>query len=173
MDKRAKIIVALLCLPVFAALLMYFINPFGVPNRDPRGRVVGAVPYYEFSASMEPTIAQGTSFITCTAAYLSAGPARGDIIVFIPPNEPHTVYVKRVVALEGDVVELKEDAFLLDEVPQREAFVKGAPVYDPMIALVPKGMVFVMGDNREHSMDSRHFGPVALDAIVGKVCAGI
>jgi signal peptidase I len=172
MTPRLRLLVLVVSVPVIAAIAMFLLNPFGVPSWDPRGRVLGVIPYRIPSDSMAPTIVRGEIVVTCTAAYLNSRPERGDIVVFKSP-ENGSAFIKRVVAREGDKVEFTQSQFLLNQVAQREAFVQGKPQYEPMAEVVPKASVFVVGDNREHSLDSRHFGPIPENTIIGKVCAGL
>lgn len=97
-------------------------------------------------------------------------PQRGDIIVFQYAREPWRDFVKRVVGLEGDEVEIKEGKLLVNGIVQNEPYLS-APMlggYGPQI--VPAGTVFVLGDNRNISMDSREdpVGMVRLDSIKGR-----
>jgi signal peptidase I len=96
-------------------------------------------------------------------------PNRTDIIVFRFPNDPSRDFVKRVIGLPGETVSMKRG----------EVFIDGNKLDKPYLAekdgdnlaptLVPPDSYFVMGDNRYGSSDSRHWGPVPLDNIVGKV----
>lgn len=97
-------------------------------------------------------------------------PQRGDIVVFQYAREPWRDFVKRVVALEGDEVEIKEGRLLVNGEAQNEPYLS-APMlgsYGPQIVLA--GTVFVLGDNRNISMDSRDdsVGMVRLDGIKGR-----
>lgn len=109
------------------------------------------------SGSMEPALAQGDYAIV---GKLAAGaPLRtGDVIVFVPPGEGGRYYVKRVVALAGDRVDVREGAVL----------VNGAPGTGPEV-VVPPGHVYVLGDAATRLRDSRDFGAVPIEAVVGRV----
>jgi signal peptidase I len=79
-------------------------------------------------------------------------------------------YVKRVVAIAGDSVEFTGSQFLRNNIPQSEPYIAPNHNYDDLSLVVPAGSVFVAGDNREHSLDSRQFGPLPTSSIIGKVC---
>ena len=126
------------------------------------------------SASMQPTLQVGEWFIADTWHYRSHAPARGDLAVYHVPGDPDTVYVKRIVGLPGDRVEFRGG----------RALVNGAATDEPMIEIgdpngffnntapvtVPAGHVFVVGDNRANSMDSRapRHGPVPVENLLGR-----
>ncbi len=140
-----------------------------------------AEPYFVPTASMEPTIMPGDSVIAEKLSIrLSGGVERGDIVVFENPDpeEGHEILVKRVVATEGQTVDIvygadgqgrvSVDGEVLDEsyaVGSTEQL--AADVAFPLT--VPDGCVWLMGDNRENSADSRVFGPVDVDDVVGVV----
>ncbi|HEY5765345.1 MAG TPA: signal peptidase I [Candidatus Deferrimicrobiaceae bacterium] len=105
-------------------------------------------------------------------------PERRDIIVFVFPEDPKKDFIKRVIALPGDTVEIREKQLILNGMPQHEpytrfadgktidGFVRTRDNLPPMT--VPRGKYFVMGDNRDRSYDSRFWGFVDEDAILGK-----
>jgi len=105
-------------------------------------------------------------------------PERGDIIVFVFPEDPDKDFIKRVIAVPGDTVEIREKQVFLNGEPQREEYTRFADgktidgfvrTRDNMPPLtVPPGQYFVMGDNRDRSYDSRFWGFVGEDAILGK-----
>ncbi len=100
------------------------------------------------------------------------GPNRGDVIVFNPPVSSDKPYIKRVIGLPGDTVEIKDGGVWVNGIEFDETYLQGdttdcqPQACDPVV--VPEGSVFVLGDNRDHSSDSRYFGPVEISDIVGK-----
>ena len=106
---------------------------------------------------------------------------RGDIVVFTPPEDwvqsDGTPFIKRVIGVGGDVVEVRDDGFVyIDGTRLEEPYVfliDGAPQPtssspDQERWVVPEGELFVMGDHRSSSADSRAFGPIPIDAVVGR-----
>lgn len=104
-----------------------------------------------------------------------ADPERGDIIVFEYPNNPSLDYIKRIVGVPGDVVEVRNKQFYRNGQPVKEAYIRHSdgnrtePVRDNFGPVtVPADKYFVMGDNRDNSQDSRFWGFVDRPAIRGK-----
>jgi signal peptidase I len=104
-------------------------------------------------------------------------PERGDVIVFNPPVNPESnkPYIKRIVGLPGERITFEDGYVYVDEVKLAETYIDGANTFcDHQAACdlagveVPDGMVFVLGDNRLHSEDSREFGFVDVDRIIGQ-----
>lgn len=169
--KAARTFLAVCALIPLGAIVVYVWNPLGVPDWDPRGRILGVIPYRVPSQSMAPTLDLNSMVVACTGAYLNAKPRVGDIIVFWPPARNEGVYLKRIVGVPGDQVVLDGLDFLRNGVRQVEPYaVKGPDYPESFSTKVPEGTVFVMGDNRDNSVDSRHFGPVPETSIIGKVC---
>ena len=106
--------------------------------------------------------------------YPFSPPERGDIVVFdAPVNNASKPYIKRVIGLEGETVEIHDDHVFINGEQVDEPYLEGAATFcsggaDCEPVTVPEGHVFVLGDNRDNSQDSRAFGPVPLDAIIGK-----
>lgn len=100
-------------------------------------------------------------------------PQPGDIIVFKYPRQPDRDFIKRVVAVEGDTVELRDGQVFVNGVPFAEAATVRLSSNDFAPYQVPEGSVFVLGDNRNNSEDSRYFGEVPLSNIRGLAFARI
>jgi signal peptidase I len=122
------------------------------------------------SSSMAPTLRPGDQVLLNKLAYRFGSPRRGDLAVFRSPEDGETS-LKRVVALPGDSVGIEDGVLVVDGRPQREPFVDHRTVdsvyFGPVV--VPPGHVFVLGDNRADSRDSRDFGAVDEDLLEGRV----
>jgi signal peptidase I len=121
--------------------------------------------------SMEPNFYEGQFVLVNKLAYkLGGAPERGDVVVFHNPNNTAEDYIKRVVGLPGDVVEIRDQVVYIHGQPVSEPFphnlIPAGFVMDAVT--VPPDMLFVMGDNRPNSSDSRAFGPISQELIVGK-----
>lgn len=130
-------------------------------------------PFVIPSGSMEPTIAVGNRVLAEKIAYrFVRGPRQGDIVVFDDPEAQLPELIKRVIAVGGQTVDLKNGSVYVDGVKQNEPYTYGKPSVplDPEIKFpvtIPAGYVWVMGDNRTNSGDSRVFGPVPVSSIRG------
>jgi signal peptidase I len=124
--------------------------------------------------SMEPGLHDGQSVIVNQLAYVFGSPQRGDVVVFHPPPDPQTQYIKRVIAIPGDTIQITDTAIIVDGVTLSESYVNPADSGPnengnivPPLKLGP-GEYWVMGDNRGDSNDSRVFGVVPRQNLVGK-----
>jgi len=121
--------------------------------------------------SIAPNLATGQFILVSRVHYLLAPPQRGDIIVFRYPNNPTDDYIKRVIGLPGETVELRDQQVFIGGEPLDEAYINEPchPARCPDETwTVGLGQVFVMGDNRNHSIDSRVFGAVDERFIIGE-----
>jgi signal peptidase I len=120
------------------------------------------------SISMQPTLYEGDFVIVNKLAYKLGTPSRGDIIIFhAPPDPTGEPYIKRVIGLPGDTVEVKAGKVYINGVPLREPYIKAAPDYQEAYH-VSAGSLFVLGDNRNNSSDSHSWGPVPIQNVIGK-----
>ena len=121
--------------------------------------------------SMEPTLQNNEKILVTRYSYYFHEIERGDVIVCRFDNENYPdYYVKRVVALGGETVKIENGIVYVNDVPLEENYIKEPPRNDMEEVLVPAGYVFVMGDNRNNSTDSRksYIGPIAQELVVGK-----
>ena len=120
--------------------------------------------------SMVPTLSHGDTLYANRFMYT---PDCGDIIVFRPPNSPKTPYIKRVIATEGQTVNIDEQCNVyVDDVLLEEDYINGKMLSSGGMqypCTVPEGHIFVMGDNRNNSLDSRsvNVGFVPVDNVIG------
>jgi signal peptidase I len=169
--RRLRLIVGILLLIPACAAAMYIVNPLGVPSRDPRGRVLGIIPYRMPGVPMAPTVREGSVIIVCTGPSARRTPGIGDIVAFGSPAYLGATALSRIVGLEGDTLEFRDQALFRNGQRQAEPFAwHEEPAPDIASQRVPRGHVFVAGDNRTHSNDSRFIGPVPVEAIVGRLC---
>lgn len=127
-------------------------------------------------ASMDTTFANGQYILTNKLAYKFGQPTYGDVVVFESPENHDIDYIKRIIGTEGDrVMVSKEGVFVngkrLDEpyIQQPTTVIDGGFLMEGQEVVVPPGHVFVMGDNRPRSSDSRVFGPIPLQDVIGEV----
>jgi signal peptidase I len=118
-------------------------------------------------SSMEPTLHDGQYLVISKLTYWLHPPARGDVIVFAPPNNPANDYIKRVVGLPGEEVEIRDGALWVEGIRLEEPYINSAGFYSGVWTL-GEGEYFVLGDNRNNSSDSHSWGVLPEDNIVGK-----
>jgi signal peptidase I len=138
-------------------------------------RHYAAQPYTVSADSMEPQLHDGDRVVANKLAYVVGEPARGDIVIFdtdeVPGagRSPSTRLVKRVIGLPGEVVRAVGDEIYVDGERIDDRWGDGSRTASFGPSRVPEGSVFVLGDNRALSVDSRTFGHVPVDAITGRV----
>nr|HET9833389.1 signal peptidase I [Vicinamibacterales bacterium] len=121
--------------------------------------------------SMAPTLEDHDRLIVNKLVYELSDPRPGDIVMLYYPLNPEKMFVKRVIAKEGDVVRIVDGHVYVNDVPLHDDYVpqefRSHDDWGPQP--VQQGYYFVMGDHRNNSSDSRHWGPVPKKYIVGKV----
>lgn len=118
-------------------------------------------------SSMEPTLHTGEFVIVNKLAYKLGNPQIGDVIVFHFPRDIEQEYIKRVIGLPGDTVEVKNGHVYVNGQPLNENYIAAPPAYSRTWQ-VPPNSLFVLGDNRNNSSDSHNWGPVPENYVVGK-----
>lgn len=127
-------------------------------------------------ASMDNTFQNGEYILTSKISYKFGSPKRGDVVIFKSPKNPDIDYIKRIIAMPGDRIKISDsdvyvNSELLDEpyIKEKTNLISGGFMQDGVEETVPEGYLFVMGDNRPNSSDSREFGFVPFSDIIGKV----
>lgn len=171
--RGMKVIGVLLGL-MFLVVILYLINPSGTATLDPRARLLGYALYNIPSESMAPTLIPGDIVMTKTFFYANGSPKHHDLIVYIPPvNE--SPFVGRVVAVSGDRVSVTGPDVTLNGQQIEEDIVfssdRGCHRGDVEGLVVPAGKLFILGDNRCNSLDSRFFGFVDEKKVIGKIAS--
>jgi signal peptidase I len=158
--SRRRLVLGAIALAVVALVVLlraFVAEPFGIP-----------------SGSMIPTLRPGDSVLVDKLAYRHVAPRRGQLIVFRAPRNG-VIEVKRVVAVAGDKVAIEDGALVVNGRRPVEPYTTQAAIdsvyFGPV--KVPAGAVFVLGDNRRDSTDSRSFGAVATGRVIGRVRARI
>jgi signal peptidase I len=162
-------------------------------------RIFVAEPRYIPSSSMEPTLQINDRLLIEKMSYRFRDPVRGEVIVFYPPDKPAVpdnskVYIKRVIGVPGDLIEIKDGQTFINDQPIAEPYIKepmdynlpysGDQVCDSCVDLaeidlvttnngevrftVPPGNYWVMGDNRNRSLDSHAWGYLPAENVVGR-----
>src|SRR5438046_2571312 len=158
-EKRYRFVREIMETIVLTVLMFVVIN-LAVQNYDIDG------------PSMEPTLHNQERIMVDKVSYMFHTPSRGDVIVFIAPPNHSLNYVKRIIAIPGDVLTVDDTTVKVDGVTLKEPYVdpqrQGNP-YDPIDnRVVPPNDYFVMGDDRFNSSDSRYWGFVLRDNIIAR-----
>ncbi len=147
-------VLILLAFALAQGIKVFVIQPFVIPT-----------------GSMKPTIMEGDRVLAEKLSYrFSREPRAGDIVVFDDPLDQHPQLIKRVIAVGGQTIDVSDDGVLVDGVLLDEPYAQGQPTIAGSIELpvtIPDEMVWLMGDNRPNSGDSRFFGPRPVNSIRG------
>jgi signal peptidase I len=123
--------------------------------------------------SMEPTVEEKQRLLINKLVYFLHGPQRGDIIVFQPPNKQQPDYIKRLIGLPGDTIEIKSGYVYINGKKLEEPYTKSLPNYNLSAMRLPDDHYFVLGDNRNNSNDSHNGWTIQKEDIVGKAWLSI
>lgn len=121
-------------------------------------------------ASMEPSLHNGERLLVDKLTYRIRPPKRGEVIVFKYPSDPRRKFIKRIMGLPGDQIEVRNHQLYVNGSALEEEYINGPTYGDFGPIVVPEGSYFVMGDNRNNSDDSRFadVGPVPRKLVVGR-----
>ncbi len=159
--KRYRLIREIVETIILAVLIFFLINQ-AIQNFDVEG------------LSMEPRLHSGERVMVDKVSYLFRAPAGGDVVVFVAPPQPAENYVKRIIAVPGDVISINDGVPTVNGVTLHEFYIdshrlRASPSDKPVHGLlVPSDHYFVMGDNRMDSYDSRSWGLLPRKDIIGR-----
>ncbi len=136
-------------------------------------------PFYVDGASMEPNFHDGEYLIVDEISYRFKDPERGDIVIFHPPDNPKVYYIKRIIGMPNEVIDIKNGEIRIFEYDSAEPLIVDETKYlsedyflrpsEKYHVKLGEGEYYLMGDNRQSSLDSRRLGPISESHIKGKV----
>lgn len=178
MIKRIFLFILIsICIFCVGTVSLYFINPFGVKTENIRPRLFGYDIYRIPSKSMQPLLVPGDYISVSNTAYLEDLPKRNDVVVFYKPDlklsKSRVPYIKRIMAISGDTIEIKNGKVLVNNESVEERYVllennKTLYSQEMKTMTIPTNHIFVLGDNRDNSSDSRIYGSVAEEDVLAK-----
>ena len=120
--------------------------------------------------SMRPTLQSAERLVVNKFIYRFRAPERGEILVFRYPKDPSRDFIKRVIAVPGDTIEIKDGRVFVNQQLMNEPYILSKTRGDYPLTTIPEGHIFVMGDNRNNSEDSRFadVGFVPYELVKGK-----
>lgn len=118
--------------------------------------------------SMEPTLHTNEYLLVEKITYRIHSPRRGDVVVFKYPRDEAENFIKRVIAVPGDTVTIVAGRVFINDTAIAEPYLLQLPRENMPATLIPEGRLFVLGDNRLNSNDSRSFGMVSMEEVVGR-----
>lgn len=132
-------------------------------------------PHQVIGNSMDPNFTDKEYILTDKVTYRFRPPQRGEVIIFKAPPDPEKEYIKRIIGLPGERIKISQDAVFINGQKLEEAYLAPNTFLAPGSFLreggettLPENNYFVLGDNRSHSSDSREWGFVPHDSIIGK-----
>ena len=147
-----------LSLGIFATVYLFLLQPHEV-----RGK------------SMEPNFQDKEYLLTDKVSYKIGDPKRGDVIIFSAPPTRQEEFIKRIIGLPGDTITISNGRVFINDKELREGYLidttptfGGSSLQEGDKIILGKNEYFVLGDNRPHSQDSRYFGKIIEDDILGK-----
>ena len=148
---------AVVALSIFVVVYLFLVQPHEIKG-----------------GSMEPTFNNNEYILTDKISYRFKEPKRGDVVIFKAPKNPDVDYIKRIIGLPGERIKIQNGAIYINGKKLSEPYIRDITsltstqyLQEGVETTVPEGYFFVMGDNRTGSMDSREFGPIAENVIIG------
>jgi signal peptidase I len=156
---------------IVVAVVMLFVSPVLAPSAAAAIKAFVVQPFVIPSAAMKPTIAVNDRVLVNKFVYRFDTPKRGDVVILDDPAGQTPMLIKRVIAVGGETVDVRGGSVYVDGVKLVEPYTYGKPSEPgpyPLPAFVPPGDVWVMGDNRTNSQDSRWIGPQPVSDVHGQ-----
>lgn len=132
-------------------------------------------PHQVKGASMETNFHDGEYILTDKISYRFNDPKRGEVVIFKAPRNPELDYIKRIIGLPGEKIEIENGSVFINDKELKEEYLPedlnvsgGLFLPKGKEITIPDSSYFVLGDNRHHSSDSREWGPIQKENIVGK-----
>jgi len=126
-------------------------------------------PFYVEGASMEPNFYQNEYLVIDELSYRFNAPERGQVIIFKNPQNTRNYFIKRIIGLPGETVEIKDGHVYINEAQLEEKYIEHVSADSHSPITLANNEFFVMGDNRVNSFDSRQLGPIKQDYFIGRV----
>ncbi len=126
-------------------------------------------PFYVEGASMEPNFHANEYLIIDEISYRFHNPQRGEVIIFKNPRNHREYFIKRIIGLPGESIEVRDGRVFIDNKELSESYIKHFSMDTYSAIKLADDQYFVMGDNRTNSLDSRQIGAIGQDDIIGKV----
>ena len=166
---ETAILTVVIFLAVRAMVLNYKVEGLSMAPTLQHGQhlLVNRAIYFNLDADLVHRVWPGATTVN-DRVYFFTPPQRGDIVVLWPPNSSDRPYIKRVIALPGETVAIRDGIVTVNGVPLDENYTRAPAAYTMTPRKVAPGEYFVLGDNRNNSSDSHGFGPVPLDHVIGK-----
>jgi len=178
MIKRISLfLIAVIFIISVGLVSIYYVNPYGLKTDNIRPRVFGFDIYQIPSKSMQPLLFPGDYITVSNLAYVEKSPKRKDVVVFHQSkkndSQSKIQYIKRVVAVAGDNIQLQNGMLFVNKKIVSESYVSSSNNKTPYslqmeLITIPENHVFVMGDNRDNSADSRILGTIPKNEIFAK-----
>ena len=151
MKRRTKISLTLLAFALGLGLFARFV----------------VTPFVVFGESMEPTLLPWDLCLMQRARQYT--PRRGEIVMFRTTNDPPLYFVKRVIGLPGETVAITGGVTLINDKELAEPYIEPNPTWDMELITIPEHKIFVLGDNRDVSLEETLHGPVATRLVLGRL----